>query len=123
MKKILFIEDEQTLREVIHDKLSKDVPDILYLEAANGEEGFDMAIKEKPDLILLDLVLPKMGGFMLLDKLRLDPWGKTAKVIILSNLSDRKYILDSFRNEVYEYYVKTDIKIDDLVAKIKVKLA
>lgn len=123
MKKILYIEDEQTLRGVIHDILSKDEPELIYLEAKNGEDGLEIAMKEKPDLILLDIILPKMDGFVMLDKLRMDPWGKNAKVIILSNLSDRKYILDSFRNDVYEYYVKTDIRIEDLVAKIKAKLA
>lgn len=121
MKKLLFIEDEEPLRKAIHDKLIKD--DIKFLEARDGVEGLVMAIKEHPDLILLDIVLPQMGGFVMLEKLRQDPWGKNAAVIILTNLSDKKYVLDSFRNDVYEYIVKTDIKIDDLVAKIKAKLA
>ena len=121
MKKLLIIEDEESLRKAIHDKL--DDKGISFLEAKNGEEGLSTALKEHPDLILLDIILPKMDGFITLEKLRLDNWGKEAKVIILTNLSDKKYILDSFRNEVYDYIVKTDIKIDDLVAKIKAKLA
>jgi DNA-binding response OmpR family regulator len=121
MKKLLLIEDEESVRNAIHDKLGKE--NLSILEAKNGEEGLALAIKEHPDLIILDIILPKMDGFVTLEKLRQDPWGKEAKVIILSNLSDKKYVLDSFRNEVYDYIVKTDIKIDDLASKIKAKLA
>jgi DNA-binding response OmpR family regulator len=122
MKKVLFVEDEGSIRNVVCDKINKE-GDIICLEAKNGEEGLRVSLKEKPDLILLDIIMPEMDGFVMLEKLRQDAWGKTAKVIILSNLSDKKYVLDSFRHEVYEYIVKTDIKIDDLMAKIKAKLA
>lgn len=119
-KKILIVEDEGSLRKAIYDKLSKENVDIV--EAKNGEEGLHVAIKEHPDLILLDIIMPKMDGFVMLENLRQDEWGKTAHVVILTNLSDEEYVLKSFHNEVYEYIVKTDIRMDDLINKIKEKL-
>lgn len=120
MKKVLIIEDEGSLRMAIRDKLSRENIDLL--EAKNGEEGLKVALKDHPDLILLDIVMPRMDGFVMLDNLRQDEWGKQAQVVILTNLNSEEYILKSFRNEVYDYIVKTDIRIDDLVSKIKEKL-
>jgi DNA-binding response OmpR family regulator len=119
-KIILIIEDEAPLRKALYDKL--EFEGFSALEAKDGEEGLKVALENHPDLILLDIIMPKMDGFILLDKLRQDPWGKDAPVIILTNLNDSNYVLKSFRNDVYEYVVKTDIKIDNLVSKIKEKL-
>lgn len=120
MKKILIIEDDDSLRQAINLKLSSE--DFELFEAKNGEAGLEVALTHHPDLILLDIIMPKMDGFIMLEKMRLDPWGKSARVIILTNLNDKNYILKSFRNEVYEYLVKTDVKLEELVAKIKEKL-
>lgn len=120
MKKILIIEDEASLRNALHDKLVSE--GFIVLEAGDGENGLEIALKEHPDLILLDIIMPRMDGFVMLQKIRLDVWGKGVKVMILTNLNDQNYILKSFRNDVYEYIVKTDVKIGDLVDKIKAKL-
>jgi DNA-binding response OmpR family regulator len=120
MKKILIIEDELPLRNALRDKLIGE--GYAVLEAGDGEKGLEMALKEKPDLILLDLIMPKMDGFIMLEKLRLDSWGQDVKVIVLTNLNDNNYVLRSFRNDVYEYVIKTDVKIEDLIKKIKAKL-
>ncbi len=120
MKKILIVEDESSLRRAIGDKLTMEKA--LFLEAKNGEEGLRVALEEHPDLILLDIVMPKMDGFVMLENLRQDEWGKTAHVVILTNLDNEDYVLKSFRNEVYDYIVKTDIRMDDLIIKIKEKL-
>ena len=62
MKKVLYIEDEGTLRAVVHDKIIKEEPQITFLEAVNGEEGLEVALKEKPDLILLDIIIAGIIG-------------------------------------------------------------
>ena len=88
----------------------------------NGEEGLKAVFQERPDLILLDIVMPKMDGLTMLKELRKDGWGKTAKVIILTNLSDNQKVADAMENDTYEYIVKTDWKISDIIAKVKEKL-
>lgn len=120
MKKILIVEDESSLRRAIGDKLA--LEKAIFLEAKNGEEGLRVALEEHPDLILLDIVMPKMDGFVMLENLRHDDWGKTARVVILTNLDNEEYVLKSFHNEVYDYIVKTNIRMDDLISKIKEKL-
>ena len=119
-KKILIIEDERSLREALRDKLTRE--GFSTLEAKNGEEGLDVALREHPELILLDIVMPVMDGMTMLKKLREDAWGKNVKIIILTNLSDIEKIADSVKNEVYDYLVKTDWKLEDVVTKVRERL-
>ena len=92
------------------------------LEAKNGEEGLKVALREHPDLILLDIVMPKMDGMTMLRKLREDLWGKTAKVIILTNLSDNEKVAEALEQKSHEYLVKSDWRIEDVVAKVREQL-
>lgn len=120
-KIILIVEDEKTLRDALHLKLSKSGFDVI--EASNGEEALAFSLDKHPDLILLDLIMPRMDGITMLRLLRNDDWGKNVPVIILTNIildeNKRKDILDL---EPTYYFVKVDIKIEELVNKIKEKL-
>lgn len=117
MKKILFVEDEPSLLHVMRDKLNREQY-ITYLEAKNGQAGLELALREHPDLILLDLLLPKMDGLTMLEQLRQDPWGKNAHVIILTNLTDPAAETKANSLGVKEVYLKTDWPINTLVEKI-----
>jgi len=119
-KKILIIEDEPSLLDVLEDKFSTEGFDVL--KAENGNRGLEIALKEHPDLILLDIILPEMDGMTMLKKLREDVWGKDALVIILTNLNDAQSVLQSLENGVYDFLVKTDWKLEDVLKKVKEKL-
>ena len=119
-KIILVIEDEEPLRRVLKDILT--VEGYSIIETKDGMEGLEMALKEHPDLILLDIVMPKMDGLEMLKQLRTDEWGKTAPVIVLTNLSDNEDVAKAMESEAFEYFVKTDIKIDEVIAKIREKI-
>jgi DNA-binding response OmpR family regulator len=108
------------LREALRDKLT--VEGFLPIEAKNGEEGLEIALREHPDLILLDVIMPKMGGLAMLDKLREDAWGKDAKVILLTNLVDNNQVARAVKQGSYDYLVKSDWKMKDVVAKIRERL-
>lgn len=121
-KIILITEDEKSIRNALHDKLSNEGFSIL--EAKDGEEGLQISLKEHPNLILLDLAMPRMDGMSMLKKLREDEWGKSVPVIILTNLSsaDEERNRDITKLEPTYYFIKTDKSIEEIVDSIKERL-
>lgn len=117
MKRILIVEDEPSLLTILVDKLNRE--GFSCLEAKNGEEGLKVALREHPDLILLDIIMPVMDGMTMLYELRKDPWGKDAKVIFLTNLSEAEKVAESLSQGVFDYLVKSDWKLEDIVIKVK----
>lgn len=120
-KKILIVEvveDDKPLLSVLTERFNAE--GFKVISAITGEEGLDLALKNKPDLILLDIVMPKMDGITILKKLRQDPWGKRAKVILLTNLSADENITKAVTELEPAYYlIKTDWKMDDIVERVK----
>lgn len=117
IKTILVVEDETPLRNALCDKLTNE--GFAVLPAKDGAEGLQVALKEHPDLILLDIIMPVMDGVMMLHKLRADVWGSAAHVIILTNLSDNDDVAKAMEHEVFEYIVKSNVKVEELVRRIK----
>lgn len=120
MKRILIVEDDKALLKILVDKLTAE--GFLALQAKNGKDGLDMAVKEHPDLILLDIIMPVMDGISMLKKLRGDERGKDVPVIILTNLSDSKSISDSMNENITNYLVKSDWKLEDIVKIVRERL-
>jgi DNA-binding response OmpR family regulator len=119
-KKILIVEDENTLRQAMADKFMRE--GFKVLEASDGETGLDKAIKEHPDIILLDIIMPKVDGLSMLKQLRADSWGTNVPVLVLTNLNDAEYVAKAMESGVYDFLVKSDWKLDDLVQRVKNKL-
>jgi len=117
MKTILFIEDESTLQKAFGDILTQDK--YKMVSALNGEIGLRLAKSEKPDLILLDLVLPNMHGFEVLKKLKQDPETKQIPVIILTNLEKMEDVEQAIKLGAKTYLVKTKYRIEEIMEKIK----
>jgi len=117
MKKILFIEDEPTLQKAIGEILSQEGYKIL--QALDGAIGLSLAKSEKPDLILLDLILPKKNGFEVLEGLKDDPETADIKVIILTNLEGSKDVEKALELGATSYLVKANYNLEDVVLKIK----
>jgi len=118
-KTILIVEDNQGIRKSLAFKLEEG---FKVLEATNGKEGLDMAIAKHPDLILLDLVMPVMDGITMLRELRKDEWGKDAKLILLTSLSDQGKVSEAVELGAFDYLVKTDWSLEAVVKKIEEKL-
>lgn len=118
-KKILIVEDEESMLDIISNYLTNQ--EFTTLMAKDGEEGLTTALKERPDLILLDILMPKMDGMIMLQKLRLDEWGKKVPVIILTNVSpNANSVINSvLKNEPAYYLVKSDVKLEGIVDKVK----
>ncbi len=118
---ILIVEDELSLRNILQDKLTRE--GFKVLAAKNGKEGLDVALSEHPDLILLDIDLPIMDGVATLKGIRADPWGKIARVIMLTNSSDYKSVADTLELGSYDYLIKSDWKLDDLMTIVHEKFS
>jgi DNA-binding response OmpR family regulator len=121
MKKILIIEDESALQKSLNDILSQD--DYQVVSALDGELGVQLACKEKPDLILLDLVLPKLHGLEVLKKVRENPETKSIPVIVLTNLESMQDIEKAMELGANSYLVKANYSLKDLLIKIEQILA
>ena len=120
MQKILFIEDESALQKTVGDILTQEGYKII--SALDGVAGLRMAEEEKPDLILLDLILPKMHGFEVLKVLKENSKTKNIPVIILTNLEEIKDVEEALKLGATTYLVKSQYSLDEIVEKIKVAL-
>jgi two-component system, OmpR family, response regulator len=121
MKKILIIEDEETLRKSLSEYLVEEKFEVL--EASDGEAGLEMTKREMPDLIILDIILPKMDGFTVLEEIKKDSKGKSIPVILLTNLESPEDIQKAFEKGATTYLVKSDYKLEDVVKKIREALS
>jgi len=117
-KKILIVEDDDHVSKVYDIKLKMEGYDTVI--ARDGEEGIKVCEIEKPDLVLLDLMLPKKDGFEVLEEIKKDSSGcKHTPVIILSNLGQQSDIEKAQKLGAAEYLVKADMKISDVIEKVK----
>ena len=117
-KTILAIEDDGSLRNILLDKITGNGFEALGAE--DGEEGLKLALEKAPDLILLDLMLPKLDGFQVLDHIRKNEDKAIANVpvVVLSNLWSNKDILRIRALKIEEYYVKANTNLEEVFMKI-----
>lgn len=117
MRKILFIEDESALQKTFGEILTQE--GYQMISALDGEVGLKLAKTEKPDLILLDLILPKIHGFEVLKKLKEDKETKDIPIIVLTNLEEIKDVDKAIELGATTYLVKAQYSLEELVEKIK----
>lgn len=117
MKKILFIEDEPALQKTLGGALIAE--NFQVVSAMDGEIGLRLAKSEKPDLILLDLILPRLQGLEVLKRLKQDIDCRQIPVIILTNLDDAKNIEEALEMGATTYLAKTSYNLGEVVEKIK----
>lgn len=117
MKKILVIEDEGALQKVVGEVLTQEGYQVI--SALDGEKGLMEAKESHPDLILLDLILPKVDGFSVLEQLKKDKDTMDIPVIVLTNLETAKDIERILDLGATTYLVKANYKLEDIIKKIK----
>lgn len=119
-KKILIIEDAPELADSLEDMLH--FKGYEAIKATNGKAGLSLALTEKPDLILLDLKLPDIGGYEVLKSIREDSWGKTAKILILTASDTSESVPDDLGIEPQDVLHKSHWGIENLAARIEGEL-
>ena len=116
-KKILFIEDEPNLQNTMEKILIQEGFEILG--ALDGEKGLELIKKEKPDLVLLDLILPKKDGFEVLKEMKENEELKDIPVIVLTNLEGMGDVEKALNLGATTYLIKANYELDDVVKRIK----
>ena len=116
-KRILIIEDDKFLRELIAKKILKEGYEVF--EAADGIEGLAKTKEVKPDLILLDLILPVVDGFEVLSQLKKEPTLSSIPVIILSNLGQKEDVEKGLKLGAAGYLIKAHFELDEIIERVK----
>jgi DNA-binding response OmpR family regulator len=116
-KKIMIVEDDRFLSFLMKARLEKD--GFTVLQVFDGEEAIQLLKTEKPSLVILDLIMPKVTGFEVLKTISMTPELARIPVVIVSNLAQDSDIEKARELGAKEYFIKVKVSIDDLVEKIK----
>jgi len=117
MAKVLIIEDDKFLRELLSQKLLKEGYEVL--EGVDGEAGLKKITEDKPDLVLLDLILPGKDGFEILTAAKSNPETANIPVLVLSNLGQQEEVEKALKLGAADFLVKAHFTPGEIVAKIK----
>jgi len=115
-KKILIIEDDKFLRDLIEKKLTDEGYEIVT--ATDGEIGLKMAIEEEPVLVLLDILLPNMSGWEVLEKIKSDPRTNKIPVLFLTNLGEKEDVERGLKMGANDYIIKAHFTPNEIIEKI-----
>lgn len=120
-KKILIIEDEKSLANLLYKKLKTEGYEVL--KAWNGKEGLDLIKKEKPDLILLDIIMPEIDGFEVMEIISKNKRLKKIPIIIISNSGQPIEISRARKLGVVDWLIKTEFDPQEVVDKVKKQIS
>lgn len=111
------MEDDKAIREMYRDAI--EAIGISVLEAENGKIGVEMALKHHPAAILVDIMMPVMGGHAAAHHIRMDSWGKNAKIIYLTNMDDAGNIVMAVEHKTEKYIIKANTPIKEVVNLVR----
>lgn len=115
--KILVVDDDMNYQKILKEKLA--LSGFQTASAADGEEGLKLALELKPDLVLLDILMPNMDGITMLEKLR-EKFEYKLPVILLTQVEVSRLLIDAAEKyQIARYYLKANVDLDDLVVNIK----
>lgn len=119
MKKILIVEDNPGYISELAERLTREGFEVL--QARDGEEGLQMAIDNHPDLMTVDIKLPKFDGMVLMNKVRHhDPWGERVPIVLLTNVTPDDRVIKEVAEDSPSYYLlKSESTLDDISGKVK----
>lgn len=117
MAKILVVEDDKFLREMITRKLDREGYEVI--DAVDGEKGEQKIKEEKPDMVLLDLILPGIDGFEVLERVKSDPATSEIPIIILSNLGQKSEVERGLKLGAVDFLIKAHFTPAEIVSKVR----
>lgn len=117
---VLIAEDEPLLLQSLAEVVSK--AGYKVLKAKDGKEALELAVKERPTLILTDHLMPVMSGIDMVKELRKDEWGKKVPVVVMTNMYNADTLNQSLEAGVTDYVMKSDVSVDRVVELISSRL-
>ena len=118
--KILLVEDDKMLADMYITKFTKEGLEVMRAE--DGAEGLEMAQKHKPDLILLDIIMPKLDGFAVLRELKRDKGNSNMHILLLTNLGQSEDVEKGKELGADDYFIKANHTPAEIVEKVKYML-
>lgn len=112
---VLIVDDDGAIRDMYATAFT--IAGHEVLTAANAEDGVMLALSKQPSIILMDITMPGVSGHEAVEKIRADAWGKTAKIMYLTNLSDAGNLMEAVEQKSDEYIVKSNTDPKDIVTK------
>ena len=119
-KTVLIVEDEQSMQRALKNKLEH--AGYVVLAANDGEEAIDALRSSKPDLVLLDLIMPKLDGISVLRQMKSDDALRGVPVVILTNLSSGDKVAEAMQLGTFDFLVKANYSLDDVLKKVNERL-
>ena len=116
--KIVLAEDDHILSKYLSSRLAQE-PNFEVHTAMDGEEAENLTRQIHPNLLLLDIIMPKRNGFEVLESLKKDPTSADIPVIVLSNLGQESDVARAKELGAVDYFVKVDLEVKDIVEKVK----
>jgi len=117
---VLIVEDDENIRDIYSEAFK--IAGITVLTATNGSEGVVAALEHHPDAILMDIMMPVMGGHEAMSKIRRDSWGKHAKVVYLTNMDDAENITHAVEQGSDEYIIKANMTPKEVVNQVRMAM-
>jgi DNA-binding response OmpR family regulator len=119
-KTILLVEDDQSIRELYAVAFINAGLNIMMAE--NGKQGVEFALSHHPDLVLLDIDMPILNGHQAAEKIRQDEWGKTARILFLTNHTDAQNVAHAIMQKPEDYIVKANVPIKEVINQVRTAL-
>lgn len=121
MATILLVEDEIALRQLYQTAL--EIAGFTVVTAADGRAGVEAALSLHPDLIMTDLMMPYLNGFAMMQEIRQDDWGKTARVIYMTNFNEPATVYEGITLKPHEFIIKIHTDIKAVIALVRTTVA
>lgn len=117
---ILLVDDDENIRTLYSQALTE--AGLTVLTAINGEEAVAIALREHPSVILIDILMPGSDGHKAVEKIRQDSWGKTSRIIFLTNLSDPKDVYKAVIQKPENYVVKANTDVKEVINLVRIAM-
>ena len=117
---VLIADDDDVIREMYSTAFT--ASGIQVLGAANGSECVELALRHHPNAILVDIMMPGMDGHEAVNKIRLDSWGKDAKIIYLTNMSDAENVVHAVEQGSEKYIVKANTSVKEVINQVRIAM-
>lgn len=119
-KKVLLVEDDKTIRELYATAFINEGLEVIMAE--DGNQGVEIALKEKPAVILFDINMPVLDGHKAAERIRMDNWGEDVPIIFLTNMSDAANVAHAHMLKPDDYIVKANIPVKEVVNKVRMAM-